>query len=274
MNRPWLLTLCLAIAPLAGGAQEAAPPPNESPRPETRPQEGAAKPEAAPARQPGTSDPEDQAEALEADLDFPDEVGDVDASGEAVGDTPAAPATPPVFETLRETPAELASCVAALREHGAIFEQRDPITESDRDCGIANPLSVTEILPGIALNPDAVLRCETALAMADWMQDFVLPASDILTDRGEITAIQHGTTYQCRRRNNAATGKLSEHAFGNGVDIMGFEFASGPPLPIEPRADAGTREEAFQRAARGTACLGFTTVLGPGSDAADRKSVV
>ena len=77
-----------------------------------------------------------------------------------------------------------------------------------------------------------------------------------------------GGSYTCRRRNNLPTGKLSEHAFGNAIDIMSFQFEEGDPIPVEPRMDDHTIEEAFQRAVRATSCLYFTTVLGPGANAA------
>ena len=54
---------------------------------------------------------------------------------------------------------------------------------------------------------------------------------------------------------------------GNGIDITGFRFASGAPIPIQPRERDGGMAEAFQDTVRATACLHFTTVLGPGTDA-------
>lgn len=64
----------------------------------------------------------------------------------------------------------------------------------------------------------------------------------------------------------APDGVLSEHDFGNAIDIMAFEFENGEPLIVEPRQDQHDRDEGFQRAMRGTACLFFATVLGPGTD--------
>ena len=61
---------------------------------------------------------------------------------------------------------------------------------------------------------------------------------------------------------------LSEHAFGNAFDIAAFRFDDGSRFAVEPRADKGDLAEAFQRAVRGAACLYFTTVLGPGANAA------
>ena len=66
---------------------------------------------------------------------------------------------------------------------------------------------------------------------------------------------------------NGSSGKMSEHAIGNAIDIMSFEFRGRDPVTVAPRAGNGTMDEAFQRAVRGGACLHFTTVLGPGSDA-------
>lgn len=80
--------------------------------------------------------------------------------------------------------------------------------------------------------------------------------------------MNHGSTYVCRRRNNKPTGKLSHHAWGNAIDIMSFEFDTGAPIRIKPRKRTGTSAEAFQRAVRYGACMTFTTVIGPGTDAA------
>ena len=174
-----------------------------------------------------------------------------------------------VFRTLAEDDASFAMCTAALTEAGATFtEGLEAVTAEDADCGIARPVRVTEIAPGVTLIPEAILRCETALALADWTTRHVIPAAEVLDTRGRLSALELGGSYTCRRRNNLPTGKLSEHSFGNAVDIMAFRFEEGEPIRVEPRMDEGSIEEAFQRAARATSCLHFTTVLGPGTDEA------
>jgi hypothetical protein len=104
------------------------------------------------------------------------------------------------------------------------------------------------------------------VALAQWTRDFVAPAANRL-GRGDVTALRGDSGYTCRRRNNQPDGELSQHAFGNAFDLTAFAFAEGDPLSIEPRARAGTIEESFQDAVRASACMEFTTVLGPGSDA-------
>ena len=242
--RALLAALLLALPASAqetgeiGGTQDD-PPPEVSPAPEPRP------------------DPEDR---LPEDEPAGDAEGTLEAAANAGGMG--------VFAQLAEPDEAFAACIAELESLGATFDvPGEEIRADDPDCGIARPVTVSEVVPGVLLAPAATLRCETALATARWVSTHVQPAARAL-GRGELSALELGGSYQCRRRNNAATGKLSEHSFGNAIDVMAFTFAEGDPIRVEPREDEGTLAEAFQRSARATSCLHFTTVLGPGTDAA------
>lgn len=170
-------------------------------------------------------------------------------------------------QRLTESAETFGQCLVALKNLGVRFKIGEPVTnDNDTQCGIIRPVEVSQAAHGVALNPPGTMRCPTALALAEWVDTFVVPASRSLPDRGLVTQINQGSTYVCRRRNNQPTGKLSEHSFGNAVDIMGFEFADGKPIRIEPRERDGTAAEAFQRAVRASSCLNFSTVLGPGAD--------
>lgn len=162
--------------------------------------------------------------------------------------------------------AALAHCEAELRKLGTVFERQEPL-QGENGCGIEAPYNVDQIIRNVALAPSSQMRCETALALARWTGTVVVPAAKALHEKITLTRINHGSTYICRRRNNSAAGKMSEHAIGNAVDVMNFEFNGHDPIPVSPRAGDGTVEEAFQRAVRGGACLHFTTVLGPGTNA-------
>ncbi|MCG8447283.1 MAG: extensin family protein, partial [Hyphomicrobiales bacterium] len=70
-----------------------------------------------------------------------------------------------------------------------------------------------------------------------------------------------------RGRNREAGAKLSEHAFGNAVDITGLRFSNGidwSVSPLEEDDESGAAQ--FQRTVREVSCGLFKTVLGPGSD--------
>lgn len=183
--------------------------------------------------------------------------------------TAASGAQPGVRDRLRLEDAEFDICTRALNELGARFTQSAPILDPDPDCGILRPVTLSQPVPGVALDPPAPLRCDAALALARWIKGTVIPAATRLPEgKAGLSAIEHATSYTCRRRNNAATGKLSEHAFGNAIDIFAFRFGPTETLPVKPRAGDGNLRESFQRAVRAGACLEFTTVLGPGTDAA------
>lgn len=190
---------------------------------------------------------------------------------------PKAPASlpgPPEWEALRETEADFTACTKALWQLGADFTVEPPFTDPEnRNCGIARPIRVETILPKVEIAGGAVMRCDTALALGRWLRDFVRPAGRLMPDRPELRGVLPGSTYQCRDRVGTATAKTSEHALGNAFDVAGFRFemmrdgkAETLDLPVEPRQNSGDMAEALQRAARGAACLYFTTVLGPGSN--------
>ncbi|WP_425072485.1 extensin family protein [Sagittula sp. S175] len=248
----WLWVL--AAVGVAGGVwAQGAPEVSVRPegRPEGHPEAGAE--DSGPGEQTGAGEQAGEAE----------QTGEAE---EAVSDALAE--VPGMREQLNMSRADHAACLAVLDGLGVVYSEPAPIIpEDDRDCGILRPVAVTEIAPGVEIAPPAVVRCETAEAMALWVKDFVLPAAARMEDRGALRAIRNGSGYVCRRRNNLPDGKLSEHAFGNAFDVMGFEFAEGPPIPVQPREAEGTMAEAFQDAVRASACMEFTTVLGPGSNA-------
>ncbi len=180
------------------------------------------------------------------------------------------PAKPAAIRVAPEDPEQFAACLAELKTLGTVFETADPIDDGE-GCGMSNPVVVREILPGIKLAPEATFRCETALQLAHMTREAIIPAARIaLADKGELKAIRQASAYICRNRNSAATGKISEHAYGNAIDIAGLEFDKGSVPMVIAAQDDGTLPAAFQRSLNAAACLYFTTVLSPGSDDAHK----
>lgn len=278
------LALWLLAGPALGqDATDLAP--ESAPTPEARPDEGGGEAPAAEAADSGTDGGDEAAEVVddsesgEAVAPAAEGTAEEEEPDLAEDEAPAAdlpelvppeeeapeeePAGPPMPERLAESEAELEACLAELDALGVAYERAEPVSEpGSPDCGIANPVTVEAIAPGVALEPASTMRCATALAAARWAADVAVPLAGRL-GRGPLVAIDQGTAYLCRPR---ADGAVSEHAYGNALDIMAFRFAEGDPIPVEPRAGDGTLEEAFQRAVRAGACLDFATVLGPGSD--------
>src|SRR3954467_5806838 len=75
----------------------------------------------------------------------------------------------------------------------------------------------------------------------------------------------HWSGFECRKCNRAASGKLSAHALGLAVDVVGFELASGARLFVTESQDSP--KVTLLSALRRASCGWFTTILGPGTDA-------
>jgi hypothetical protein len=160
------------------------------------------------------------------------------------------------------------SCLAGLARLDVGFERLAPIAEGG--CGTDVPLLLKHVR-GVALDPPATVTCEMAEALHGWVGDVVQPAAKRRL-KTRVTAIRVAASYVCRRRNNQKTGKLSEHARANALDMAGFRFAGAGDATVGdgwgfiPAALGLSKDESFLDDVRKGACAYFTTVLGPGSD--------
>jgi hypothetical protein len=141
-----------------------------------------------------------------------------------------------------------------------VFEERASI--QDGVCGGGDIVLLSSLPDGLAVSPPATMKCPVAEALSRWSLETVSAEADRHLGAAP-TKVLIGTSYECRDQRNGA--KLSEHAFADAVDVMGFEFSKRAGYTIGFPAQ-GTPEAAFQDAVRQKACGSFTTVLGPGSD--------
>lgn len=155
-------------------------------------------------------------------------------------------------------------CELELRAMGAAFELREPLEEPE-DCGAERPLELLSLPGGVeVLGSSVLLRCETALALARWVKEVVVPSA-VLHLGAPADGLMISTTYQCRDRGG---GTPSQHAYANALDVMGVTFSDDSSMLIQERPDSPEPVRAFQAAIRGGACAYFTTVLGPTTNAA------
>jgi len=153
------------------------------------------------------------------------------------------------------------ACLDRLKQLGLKFERRPPVQENN--CGIENPVLVSGLPNGVGVSPASLMGCPAAEGISRWLSEVVMPEAERQL-QSVPTKLLIGTSYQCRDQRNGE--KLSEHAFGNGLDIMGLEFAKRAPVTIGKHAD-NAPDAAFEMSIRKGACPIFNTVLGPGSDA-------
>ena len=124
------------------------------------------------------------------------------------------------------------------------------------------PLSVATTA---SVTPAATLACPIVSALDRWIADAVQPAAQKWFGQ-PVTEIRQISAYSCRGMNGNPNAHISEHAFGNALDIAAFTLADGRKVTVE-RGWRGTPEEqGFLRDVQVAACEQFTTVLAPGSN--------
>lgn len=111
------------------------------------------------------------------------------------------------------------------------------------------------------------MTCPLAANFAAWAQYAVAPAARAYF-KSEVVKIETMGSYSCRNVNGSRSGKLSEHAFGNAVDISGFVLKDGRRITVLAGWNGKEDERAFLRRLHGSACKRFGTVLGPDYNAA------
>ncbi len=170
----------------------------------------------------------------------------------------------PVLLPISKEEAEAAAkfCKAVMATAKLIAEPAQGILW-DNGCGAAGQITISAIKlkngKDVVLRPSALIRCETAEAIADWVREELAPATAAYSG---VARIEVAASYHCRPRNNIRGAMMSEHGRANAIDIRAIVMNDGrrfgvdlPETPIQLLNDL-----------RRSACAYFTTVLGPGSD--------
>jgi hypothetical protein len=145
----------------------------------------------------------------------------------------------------------------------------EPLPEIDQKftCGLEHPFKISALGQGeVSIQPAAKLGCPMNVALNKWIRDVVQPAA--YANYGQpVVGLKNIASYGCRTRNNKKGAPLSEHSFGNALDVKAFYLADGREVDIRTSWKNGSpNDRAFLRQAHGGACGTFKTVLGPGSD--------
>jgi hypothetical protein len=169
--------------------------------------------------------------------------------------------------TTRGLVAPTAACSIDPRTLGAAEELE--AFEEGGGCAIPNPWRMRS-LSGVALSEPATLNCGEVAAVDAWLNSAVQPAA-ARHFRERVVAIEVAASYSCRARNNVRGSRMSEHGFGNAIDIAAFTLADGRKVSVEDGWSGSGDEAAFLRTVRAGACGDFSTVLGPGTDRQHRN---
>jgi hypothetical protein len=159
------------------------------------------------------------------------------------------------------------ACLASGAVQASAYVRPMEAIDGPGVCGLERPLRVAGLSSGrVGLAPPATIGCPLTAGLDRWVRNTVQPASYRYFGR-PVVEIKQIASYGCRGRNGNRFGHISEHAFGNALDIAGFRLSTGEEISVYTGWWKGSpRERAFLQAVLTGACAEFYTVLGPGSD--------
>lgn len=186
------------------------------------------------------------------------------AEAETPAVAPTQPPTPEPPEPQRASASGLPGACAALAEAGIITARRVASPRVPRPCALSEAVSLTAVQlddgSSISFKPAALMSCEMVVAIADWTREDLAPDIEKLGARLETLRV--ASSFSCRGQNRKSGARVSEHGYGNAMDVGGFVLSDGRSISVSPRG----MPNAFALAMKESACRRFTTVLGPGSD--------
>jgi hypothetical protein len=127
------------------------------------------------------------------------------------------------------------------------------------------PALTTASVGPVAVRPAATLACPLVAELDKWISDAVQPAALRWFGR-PVVEIKQISSYSCRGMNGNPNAHISEHAFGNALDIAEFDLADGHRISVQYGWHGSPEEQGFLRDVQGAACQDFATVLAPGAN--------
>ena len=124
---------------------------------------------------------------------------------------------------------------------------------------------VTGGIGPVAVKPAATLACPIVSALDRWINDAVQPAA-MHWFQQPVVEIKQISAYSCRGMNGNPNAPISEHAFGNALDIAEFILADGRKVSVQYGWRGRPEEQGFLHDVQAAACAQFTTVLAPGAN--------
>jgi Extensin-like protein C-terminus len=159
------------------------------------------------------------------------------------------------------------ACIARGQAQPSEFLTPKPAIDGPGICGMEHPFKVSGLNGGaVSVDMPVTMDCSMIPALESWLNESVQPIAQARFGQAVVGLNAFGA-YSCRSVDNIAGAQLSEHAFGNAIDISGFKLADGRVISIvEDWKKADSQESAFLHEVHAGACEHFTTVLGPGAD--------
>ena len=158
-------------------------------------------------------------------------------------------------------------CLAQRLVQPASYMEPGEAVNGRGTCGMTKPFKVAAVSGGfVEFKPKATLSCPLVANVEAWFHEAIQPAA-MAWYGSPVIEIKQISAYSCRTMNGQPGTPISEHAFGNALDIAAFRFADGREVEFKSGWKGRPEERGFLRAVHAAACERFSTVLAPGSNA-------
>jgi len=178
----------------------------------------------------------------------------------ACASRPPPPAAPPPAVP---PPPAVASCFDELAAHGVTFE-RVPDFHTAEGCGIDQAVRIDR--SAIPWNRPSLASCPFALTEWDFETKVLQPAAQRILGR-RVTKLIHAGTYACRGERGGDPNRLSQHAYGKAIDVLGFELDDGSTVSVRKDWSGDGPKARFLREVAKGACSVFSLVITPNHNA-------
>jgi hypothetical protein len=144
-----------------------------------------------------------------------------------------------------------------------------PVYQQQRALPSLGPMrgpQMSDAIMPTTLTPAATLACPLVSALDRWVSEGVQPAA-MRWFGAQVAEIKQISAYSCRSMVGAGNSHISEHAFGNALDIAEFILADGRKITVQDGWHGTPEEQGFLHDVQLFACDTFSTVLSPGYNA-------
>jgi hypothetical protein len=171
----------------------------------------------------------------------------------------------PYYNAPYPAPAQSSVPTYAPRAEDAPLEATEPPPYEPVPLGPPAAPIVTASAGPVEVKPAATLACPIISALDQWIAAAVQPAA-LQWFRQPVVEIKQISAYSCRGMNGNPNAHISEHAFGNALDIAEFTLADGHKISVQYGWHGTPEEQGFLHDVQAAACQEFTTVLAPGAN--------